>query len=161
MVQLHHHESFRSYSLKSCISAGSPMLLHLQATVFIKLGGEPPHISFSAQTPVAPQAPSAFSDTAARSGPLPGAPMNMHSQPSSSPQQLRTCPTAVPVPVDDSMVPSEAPKQGVWFDKAPFDSETGRIIDPGASSTYVPSRRTAPAQPARGVGESTEAERGV
>jgi hypothetical protein len=147
------------------------MVLRLQATVFIKLGGEPPHMSFSAQTPAASKGPSAFSNTAAssQSGPVPlsgvpvtGSPMHTHGPPGADPQQARrTSAAAAPTPVDDSMVPLEAPKQGVWFDRGPFDAATGRTIDEGAPSAYVPSRKTAPSKPAHGIGESAEAKTGI
>lgn len=67
---------------------------------------------------------------------------------------------AVPTPVDDSMVPLEAPKQGVWFDRAPFDAATGRTDEEEDRSAQGPSRGAAGRQ-AHGIAESAEAETGA
>lgn len=84
----------------------------------------------------------------------------MPGPPESAPQHARRVSAAMaPTPVDDSMVPLEAPKQGVWFDRAPFDAATGRNLDEGERSAQEPSRGTT-ARQAHGVGESAEAEAG-
>ena len=131
-------------------------------------------MSFSARTGTEPKGSSGFtaSPTRPQSTPMQlppagrqryseqGAPMRLPSLPTGNlPQARRASVAAVPTPVDDSMVPLEAPKQGVWFDRAPFDAATGRDIDEGDRSAQGASRGTAERQ-AHGIGESADADTG-
>lgn len=191
--------------------------------MFIKLGGEPPHMSFASRTPPNPPKPPATnytSDPPSRSYSGPG-PTNPHDAPIRHATSLgggppNTIPAAVggggaagvsplggglsgastaadptnvhptkanilpprratvaatvtpPAPVDDSMVPLEAPRQGVWFDRAPFDAATGRGIDggdgggaPGGGSNEGVGSNADRSRQAGAIGEATEANTGA
>lgn len=102
----------------------------LQATLAFKLGGDPPHMSFSAYTPATQRGPSVFTTGAhprrRTTQPGHGQPPPTYAPPKApaappthmaGPTHARAPPLA---PLPASAVPSEAPQQGVWYNGNPF-----------------------------------------
>lgn len=127
----------------------------MQAALSFKIGSDPPHMSFSAFTPTTHRGPSVFTAAArpqrrtpqsAAAAPTDGPsplksagmasaprPARPHSGPASA-MPLR----AQPVPLHASVVPPEAPQQGVWYNGAPFGVSEARASTERATNDTMP-----------------------